>query len=140
MNTRISISYLLALSVATISACGGGTTSPNEGQPLISINQPPTISGNMPVSIVEGQNYNFTPTASDPDNDTLTFSISNKPDWAAFNTTTGNLSGTPNAQDVGTNSKILITVSDSAASASLASFDITVERLPEDNVPPTIAN
>ena len=56
--------------------------------------------------------YNFQPKASDPDGNTLTFSIQNKPSWLVFNTTTGKLSGTPSSADVGTYSNIVISVSD----------------------------
>src|ERR1700716_79476 len=46
---------------------------------------PPTISGSPATSVVAGQSYSFTPTTTDPSGRTLTFSISNKPSWAAFN-------------------------------------------------------
>src|SRR4029077_7718918 len=58
---------------------------------------PPTISGSPATSVVAGQSYSFTPTTTDPSGRTLTFSISNKPSWATFNTATGQLSGTPAA-------------------------------------------
>ena len=50
----------------------------------------------------------------------------NKPAWAAFDTATGRLSGTPTSQNVGTFSGIVITVSDGKLNASLAAFTITV--------------
>ena len=58
-------------------------------------NLPPVISGTPAASIVAGQAYSFQPSASDPNGDTLTFSISGKPAWATFNTSTGRLNGTP---------------------------------------------
>jgi Putative Ig domain len=70
--------------------------------------------------------YTFTPTAADADGDTLAFSIQNKPAWATFSTTTGKLSGTPAAADVGTYSNIAITVSDGQASTALSAFAIAV--------------
>jgi hypothetical protein len=89
-------------------------------------NGAPTISGTPPTSVTVGQAYSFTPTASDPDGQALTFSITNKPSWASFNTTTGRLSGTPAAANVGSTSNIVISVSDGTASASLPAFTITV--------------
>ncbi len=71
-----------------------------------------------------GASYSFTPTATDPDGNVLAFSISNKPTWATFNTSTGALIGTPST--AGTYANIVITVSDGTASASLTSFAITV--------------
>ncbi len=92
-------------------------------------NSSPTISGTPASSVTEGQPYSFTPTASDADGDTLTFSISGQPPWASFNSSNGRLSGTPTAGDVGTYSNIVILVSDGQASASLAAFSITVEAI-----------
>lgn len=90
-------------------------------------NRPPTISGNPPRTVTQGTAYSFVPTASDPDGDSLTFSIENAPDWASFDASTGRLSGTPGAGDVRTWSNIRISVSDGKESASLAAFSITVE-------------
>lgn len=92
-----------------------------------STNRAPTISGTPPTSVTAGNAYSFTPTASDADGNALTFSISNKPAWAAFSTTTGKLSGTPSSAQTGTSSNIIIKVTDSkGASASLPAFSITV--------------
>ncbi|HEX7235515.1 MAG TPA: putative Ig domain-containing protein [Gammaproteobacteria bacterium] len=98
-------------------------------------NRPPTISGTPPSSATVGAAYSFTPTGSDPDGNTLTFSIANRPAWATFSTTTGRLSGTPTA--AGAFGSISISVSDGSASASLPSFTITVN--PAPNRPPTIS-
>lgn len=89
-------------------------------------NKAPTISGTPATSVNVGVAYNFTPTAADADNDPLTFTIANKPNWASFSTSTGKLSGTPTASDVGTTSGIIISVSDGTATKSLAAFAITV--------------
>lgn len=92
-------------------------------------NQPPTLSGSPATEVVAGQAYSFTPTASDPDGDKLTFSIANQPPWASFDSSTGTLSGTPGAGSVGTYANIVITVSDGQAQASLAAFTITVQQV-----------
>jgi hypothetical protein len=89
-------------------------------------NRPPVISGTPPTSVVSGTAYSFQPAASDPDGNPLTYSITNAPAWATFNTTTGRLQGTPTAANVGTYSNIVIRVSDGSTSASLAAFNITV--------------
>jgi Putative Ig domain len=87
---------------------------------------PPTISGSPATSVGAGSPYSFTPTTSDPSGNALTFSVANLPSWAAFNTHSGTLSGTPGAGDAGSYANIVIGVSDGTASASLASFTITV--------------
>jgi hypothetical protein len=89
-------------------------------------NRAPTISGTPALSVTAGQTYNFRPTAADADNDTLGFSIQNRPAWASFSSVTGQLSGTPTASSVGTYSNIIISVSDGKASAALAPFGIAV--------------
>ncbi len=100
-------------------------------------NQPPVISGNPATSVTVGQAYSFTPTASDPDGQTLGFTIANKPSWATFNSSTGRLSGTPTAADAGTYPGIVITVSDGTDSVSLAGFTLAV--VAAANRPPVIS-
>jgi hypothetical protein len=70
--------------------------------------------------------YSFTAHAADSDGDTLTFSITNKPSWATFSSTTGQLTGTPSSANVGTYSAITISVSDGVSTSSLPAFAIAV--------------
>ena len=98
-------------------------------------NQAPSIGGTPGGSVTAGSAYSFTPSATDPDNDTLGYTIQSKPAWAAFNTSTGRLSGTPTS--AGTFSGIVITVSDGSATDSLGPFTITVNSAP--NRAPTIS-
>ena len=105
-------------------------------------NLPPTISGAPPTSIIAGQAYNFLPSASDPNSDTLTFSITSKPAWATFNASTGRLSGTPGAANVGSYTGIVIRVSDGTNTVALAAFTITVSQVTNGTatiswIPPT---
>jgi hypothetical protein len=96
------------------------------------------ISGKPATSDVAGNAYSFAPTTSAPSGATLTFSISSKPAWAAFNTKTGQLAGTPATTNAGLYSNIVITVSDGAARAALAPFSISVTS-PVAATPPTIS-
>jgi len=89
----------------------------------------PSIWGTPPGSSTVGEVYSFTPGASDPDGDALTFSIANKPSWANFDTSSGNIAGTPAAADVGVYSGISISVSDGTDSASLPQFAVTVDQI-----------
>ena len=89
-------------------------------------NRSPIIGGAPSGSVMASTNFDFTPVASDPDGDPLIFSVTNKPDWADFNVTTGKLSGTPTESQVGVSSAIVISVSDNIDSASLSSFSIEV--------------
>jgi Putative Ig domain len=91
-------------------------------------NRSPSISGTPGTSVQVGQSYSFQPAASDPDNDTLTFSIVNRPSWATFSTANGRLSGTPAAANVGNYPNITIRVSDGrGATVSLPVFAINVQ-------------
>jgi hypothetical protein len=102
---------------------------------VVAINTSPTISGSPPGTATSGKAYSFTPTATDADGQTLTFSIANKPVWASFSSTTGRLSGTPTNAHAGTHSGIAISASDGQASAALPTFSITVAAV---NTPPTV--
>ncbi|MDD1779901.1 Ig-like domain-containing protein [Enterovibrio sp. ZSDZ35] len=91
------------------------------------VNDVPTISGSPRTTVDQDVAYRFTPVADDIDvEDTLTFSITNKPLWAQFDVATGGLYGLPTEEDVGVTEGIIISVSDGKASASLAPFSITV--------------
>jgi hypothetical protein len=87
-------------------------------------NRAPTFSGTPAATATVGAPYSFRPTASDPDGNTLGFSIQNRPSWASFSTSNGTLSGTPTA--TGTHSNIIISVSDGRITRSLPAFAITV--------------
>ena len=117
--------------VNSVSRNGGDTSSAS--------NAAPVISGTPPRTIEEGNTYTFTPTANDPDGDTLTFTISAKPAWATFDTTTGTLSGTPGAGSAGDYANIVIGVNDGEFTTGLPAFAITVTTLAPSNSPPTIS-
>src|SRR5262249_52937403 len=85
-----------------------------------------TISGTPAGSVTAGQTYAFTPSASDNQGRTLVFAVANMPAWASFSTSTGQLSGTPDASSVGTYSNIVIAVSDGLKTATLPAFSVQV--------------
>ena len=122
--------------VIAVTDGAASTSLPAFSISVVAANAAPTISGTPATSVTAGQAYTFAPTASDPDGQALTFSISNKPSWASFNTATGRLSGTPAAGNVGTTSNIVIAVTDGAASTSLPAFSISVVAA---NAAPTIS-
>lgn len=93
---------------------------------VTSVNDAPVISGTPTVSVSQDVAYSFVPVASDVDGDVLTFSITNKPAWASFNTATGALSGTPAFADAGTTTGIVISVSDGTVTTSLPAFALDV--------------
>jgi YVTN family beta-propeller protein len=100
------------------------------------VNTPPTITGTPPTTAKVGWTYRFTPTANDADGDSLTFSITNKPDWAEFDASTGSLSGTPNEEGT---TNIEISVSDEMAATAALTFDLTVINVNKPYVSSTTA-
>lgn len=105
------------------------------------VNRPPQISGTPASSVEVGQSYAFVPTASDPDGDSLRYSVVNRPTWLGFDNATGRLSGSPQAGNEGTYADIVISVSDGQEITFLPVFSITVTAAPvrAPNTPPTIS-
>ena len=116
-----------AVILLLLQACGGGS-SEEPSKPPVSANKPPQITG-VPSAATENQNFVFVPQISDPDNDTLSLTITNKPDWLSFSTSTGELSGIPLEQHIGDWKDIKISVSDGQLSDDLI-IDIKVNFSP----------
>lgn len=127
--------WILTVSVM-VTACneGGSGSSGSTGAPPSSspppasnpppANQAPRISLSSQ-SVLVGRELRARPTASDPDGQSLTFSISNRPSWLSFNSQTGEIYGTPADADVGTYDNVRITASDGQAETSVT-ISITV--------------
>ncbi len=117
-----------------------GSFTGNKGESTSDANSPPSISGTPPRRVDMGQSYSFAPTASDPDGDRLSFTISERPRWLSFDESTGRLSGTPSLADVGMHNAISISVSDGSSSTKLGPFSIEVESDESDsNSAPSIS-
>jgi hypothetical protein len=119
------------LSTITLLAFAAGCGSDSDGiqeAPVQITDSPtaPTISGSPGTSVMPGQTYRFTPRATDPNGDSLTFEIQNRPSWATFDAATGGLTGSPTAANVGTYSNVIISVSDGRTRVSLPAFSIAV--------------
>jgi putative Ig domain-containing protein len=137
-----------------LAACGGGgsggstsaqattpstpvVTDPSQAPPATPTTEPgnnaPTIAGTASASVTAGQSYSFTPSAADADKDAVTFTIANKPAWATFSVTTGALTGTPAAKDVGSYAGIEIAATDGKDVTALPAFAITVSAVVATN-------
>ena len=99
---------------------------------VIDVNEAPIISGIPNTTVAEDSRYSFTPATTDADGNTLTYSITNKPTWATFETTTGTLSGTPTNVDVGVTTDIVISVTDGGLRDSLPAFDLVVTNVNDE--------
>jgi hypothetical protein len=119
------------LSTITLLAMAAGCGSDSDGiqeAPVQITDSPsaPSISGAPGTTVMPGQTYRFTPQATDPNGDRLTFEIQNRPSWATFDTATGALTGNPSVANVGTYSNVTISVSDGRTRVSLPAFSIAV--------------
>jgi hypothetical protein len=106
---------------------------------VASADQYPVISGTPKTSVALGSYYYFNAEARDPDGKKIVFSVKNKPSWAMFDGTTGELKGT--AKTAGTYSNIVISAWDGRLTTSLPAFTIKVSTSTggTTNRPPTIS-
>jgi Fibronectin type III domain len=89
-----------------------------------------SITGTPAPNVLVGSAYTFAPVVTGVSDAAPTFAIVNCPSWATFNPATGLLSGTPSVADVGTYSKISVSViADGGTVESLSPFSITVTEL-----------
>ena len=127
---------LVFISLIMIAACGGGggggSDAPGSGYTTPTNNPPSITNTNMSVSVIENQTTAFTVDATDPNGDTLSYSLSgddaillsiSNQGVVTFNTAPD----FENPSDSDTNNvyKITVTVSDGSLNAN-ANFEITV--------------
>ena len=136
MQYRLSDSVRAFLPAAVLAFChgcgggGSGTSAPVSQaatSPVTSMaNRAPTISGDANAYARVGRSFEFQPTFNDPDGDPLSFSAENLPPWASIDTSSGRITGTPAASDLGAYEDITITVADASHRAVTSPFSITV--------------
>ena len=123
---HLALGTMLALSLI---GCGSDDpSSTSQANSLVSsaATQPFMMNG-VPVTFAQaGVEYRYQPQATNPTGRALSYNVVNKPDWALFNETTGELSGTPAQSDIGTSANIEIGVSDGTTTATVGPFRIRV--------------
>jgi hypothetical protein len=142
-NSSKALGTVAILLSFTLAGCGGGgggdskTASPSSAGSTSTTSTSATTTSNsapsMPLSIngapnrqaLANQPYWFQPVTSDPTGDTLRFGIANQPGWSTFNTTTGEIKGTPTSTDVGVYHGVTVTVTAGTQMRALA-FDVEV--------------
>jgi hypothetical protein len=139
---RLILTFIFSVGLVACRTDSPGTESPAAGnQPQTGVNSPaannvaPTISGTPATAAQAGAQYVFQPSAVDANGDKLTFSVTNKPAWAGFDSLTGRLSGIAAASQAGSQPGIVINVTDGQAATSLPAFAITVQ---SGNASPTL--
>ena len=134
---------LVFISLITLAACGGGgggSDAPGSGYTTPTNNPPSITNTNMNISVVENQTSAFTVNATDPNGDTLTYSLSgddasllsiSNQGVVTFNTAPD--FENPSDGDTDNVYKITVTVSDGSLSAN-ANFEITVTNDTSDDI------
>jgi hypothetical protein len=130
---------------ATGTSQAADTSTTTGGTPAATatpVKSAPTISGQPVTALNVNTAYTFVPTVSGATGGTLAFTIQNKPAWATFDTSTGELAGTPNSSNVGNYNGLVISVSNGVATAALPTFNISVTQISNGTVtlswlPPT---
>ena len=129
LKTLFSLSALLIAGLF-LTACGddvdvspaGAATATAAGAPAAPAAPPAAapvaLTGTPATSVTVGQSYAFQPTVS-AGTSKVTFQIQGKPAWAAFNASTGALTGTPTVANEGTSAGISITATNGSSSASI---------------------
>ena len=138
MRTWVSVRFIVCgLAVlGALAGCGGSggsAASAGTASSSSSASAAPTVkamqistSASAQGSVSVGQTFTLTPNVTGGNGKTLTFSVANAAPWMVFNASTGELSGTPAAANVGTYSNVVISVSDGQESASAPPFTIQV--------------
>lgn len=126
MKKYVIRTVFICIQSAALVLLGGCLSGSSDSAQSIGGNSAPTISGTPSAMSLVNQEYSFTPSATDPNNDPLTFSVRGEPTFLDINPTTGKLSGTPQLEDVGTYPGIVVSVSDGSLSDSLPQFSVDV--------------
>ena len=141
MRTWVSVRFVVCglVVLSALAGCGGsGGSAANASAPSASTasstsSSAPTVkamqistTASAQGSVTVGQTFTLTPNVTGGNGQTLTFSVANAAPWMTFNASTGVLTGTPTAANVGTYANIVISVSDGQESASAAPFTIQV--------------
>ncbi len=100
---------------------------------VINVNQRPVMTPITTKAINAGKNLQFLVRASDPDNDSLTYSASNLPSSASFDSSTQTFTWTPIQSQVGTyNVKFKATDKSSGTDSTIATIIVTDQNLPPE--------
>jgi len=89
-------------------------------------NSSPVIESDPVTTAKEGGLYTYDVNATDPNEDTLTYSLTTFPTGMTINSTTGIISWTPTEDQIGEENEVVVEVSDGSKS-STQSFTITVD-------------
>ncbi|MFH2064494.1 MAG: putative Ig domain-containing protein [Pseudomonadota bacterium] len=97
------------------------------------VNDFPKITSSAPVFGVEGVEFHYMPSVTDPDNETFVWSLSNEPKGMAIDSGTGAISWTPE-EGVPSSGEVVVTVDDQNGGIDTETFIVTIttaQNIPE---------
>jgi len=118
----------------------GGNSQQRIQLPVVQVvpgSQAPSLSGSPVTSAMVGITYSYQPTASDPDGDSLLFSLSTSPAGAQIDPASGALTWTPRVAQLGAQDFVL-RVDDGRGGWATQSFSVDVQ--PNNNATPVITS
>jgi RHS repeat-associated protein len=101
---------------------------------LAQLNRPPQFTSTPNLEAIVGHAYVYDATASDPDNDPLTFSWLSGPSGMSVNAATGAVAWSPASKDVG-NAAVALKVDDGHGGSAEQDFTLSVINPPPDRPP-----
>jgi hypothetical protein len=112
---------LLVLSVLFLSACGGGSSSPSTP----AVNTAPTLAGAFVINATANESINLVLTAADAQDDAVTVSIANSPEWltSSLSANQFTITATPSLFDIGEQT-ISLSISDGNLSTR---YDVVIQ-------------
>jgi hypothetical protein len=133
----IVLSFGLALTGCIFESDKKSETASTGSVPIVT-NSEPVITSTEITLVTTGTEYSYTLTATDADDDNLTYSATIIPSWLSFDATTGVLSGTPVDTDAGDH-EITLTASDGINNID-QTFTIAVSATVQPNNAPVITS
>jgi RHS repeat-associated protein len=103
-------------------------------QILGQLNRPPTFTSTPNTEAIPGQAYLYQATASDPDNDALTFSLLAGPAGMSVDPTSGKVTWSPQTSDLG-NQSVLLQVADGRGGTAQQQYTISTIVAPPNRPP-----
>ena len=122
------------VAVSDGSGSGSGSVTQSFTIAVTDVNDAPVITSVAPTSVVLGEEYTYTPSATDAENDPLTWSLTQKPAGMTINATTGAISWTP--AEAGSSGTVRLVANDGSSDSVAQTFVITVSE--PDNEAPVI--
>jgi hypothetical protein len=124
MNNKLTLSAVLVSASLAFIPAGAHSAPPGSGNTTAATSL--QLSGTPDPDASVGTAWRFAPQVSGGDGKKLRWKIQNTPAWTSFDRSTGALAGTPTEGNVGTSSRVRISVTDGRSTATLPEFSITV--------------